>query len=634
MSRPPQRRNGTTATKRSSARRTSKPSRAGSTQRSTKKAASGRKPAAQRAAARTSTARKSTTRKPVAKKATATRTTAKKTAAKKTTAKKTTAKKTASRKPATKKATAKRTTAKKAASRKPAAKRSTARKPVAKKTTARKTTARKTTAKKAASRKPAAKKATAKKSTARKPAARKATSRKSTGRKTTGNKSKQGKTTARSAVERRRAAERGELVSATPGVIDVARRNAVGRSVGRSRPASQTQRTRKPRAKPKTSSNERSRRKRSLRITEVGERYAAYLSLTFLGLSLFGLVMVLSAASVTSLHSEAASPFFQFKSQAQWAAIGLIAFVVAAKIDYRQLRRFAAPGMIVTFALLVVVLIPGVGREVNGAQRWIGVGSFVIQPGELAKLALVIFAADLLARRERRMDRPELTVRPIMLTVLGLSALILLQPKLGTPIILAAVALLLLFVSGARLTSLAGWTTFLVIAAAGAAWIDEERRSRLLSFQDPWQFKQGDGFQLIQSQIGVVDGGLFGVGLGGSKAKWGFLPFAHTDFIFAIVAEELGFIGAVSLIAAFVLVAWLGIRASGRAPDRFGMLLAAGITLWLVFQAFLNIGMVIGVLPVTGETLPFISAGGSSLVTMLTAAGLLTNVARRGVDDD
>ncbi len=587
MSRPPQRRNGTTATKRSSARRTSQPSRAGSTQRSTKK-----------------TAKKTASRKPVAKKATAKRTTAKKTATKKTATKKT-------------------------ASRKPAAKRSTARKPVAKKATA-----KRTTAKKAASRKPSAKKATAKKSTARKPAARKATSRRSTGRKTTGNKSIQGKTSARSAAERRRAAERGELVSATPGVIDVARRNAVGRSVGRSRPASQTQRTRKPRAKPKTSSNERSRRKRSLRITEVGERYAAYLSLTFLGLSLFGLVMVLSAASVTSLHSEAASPFFQFKSQAQWAAIGLIAFVVAAKIDYRQLRRFAAPGMIVTFALLVVVLIPGVGREVNGAQRWIGVGSFVIQPGELAKLALVIFAADLLARRERRMDRPELTVRPIMLTVLGLSALILLQPKLGTPIILAAVALLLLFVSGARLTSLAGWTTFLVIAAAGAAWIDEERRSRLLSFQDPWQFKQGDGFQLIQSQIGVVDGGLFGVGLGGSKAKWGFLPFAHTDFIFAIVAEELGFIGAVSLIAAFVLVAWLGIRASGRAPDRFGMLLAAGITLWLVFQAFLNIGMVIGVLPVTGETLPFISAGGSSLVTMLTAAGLLTNVARRGVDDD
>lgn len=375
------------------------------------------------------------------------------------------------------------------------------------------------------------------------------------------------------------------------------------------------------------------RRRPALNITEVGERHAVYLAFTFLGLCLFGLVMVLSAASVSSLHSDAASPFFQFKTQLRWAVIGLVAFLVTARIDYRVLRRIAGPALVVVGLLLVVVLIPGIGRSVNGARRWIGFGSFVIQPGELAKLALIVFAADLLAKRERRMDRPELTVRPVMLTVVAMSGLILLQPKLGTPIILTAVALSMLFVAGARLGSLVSWTAVLLAAGTVAAWLDPERRSRLLAFQDPWRDRQGEGFQLIQSQIGVVDGGLFGVGLGASKAKWGFLPFAHTDFIFAIVAEELGLVGAMALVGAFVLLAWLGVRASMRAPDRFGMLLAAGITLWLVFQAFLNIGMVIGILPVTGETLPFISAGGSSLVTTLAAAGLLTNVARRGAPD-
>ena len=367
----------------------------------------------------------------------------------------------------------------------------------------------------------------------------------------------------------------------------------------------------------------------ALKVTEVGERYAAYLLTAFVGLTLFGLVMVLSASSVSSLHQFDQSPFYQFKRQLAWAAVGAIAFVITSRLDYRVLRRFAGPLMVLCFLLLIALLIPGIGLNRNGSTRWLGYGSFVIQPAELTKLALIIFVADLLARRERRMDRPELTVRPVMITVYAASALLLLQPKLGTPVILGGVAMIMLFVAGARLRSLLAWATLSGVAVIGLALVTGYQRSRIDGWLNPWENPQGVGLQAIQSQVGIASGGLFGVGLGAGRAKWGFLPFAQTDFIFAIVAEEIGLIGASALIAAFVLIAWMGVKAALAAPDRFGMLLAAGITSWLLVQAFLNIGMVLGVLPITGEALPFVSAGGSSLVTALAAAGLLTSVARR-----
>ncbi|MEL6983840.1 MAG: putative lipid II flippase FtsW, partial [Actinomycetota bacterium] len=371
------------------------------------------------------------------------------------------------------------------------------------------------------------------------------------------------------------------------------------------------------------------KRTAKLKVTEVGERYAAYLLTAFVGLTLFGLVMVLSASSVSSLHQYDQSPFYQFKRQLIWAAIGAVAFVVTSRLDYRILRRAAGPLMLLCFVLLIVLLIPGVGINVNGSTRWLGYGPLVIQPSELTKLALIIFVADLLARRERRMDRPELTVRPVMVTVYAASALLLLQPKLGTPVILGGVAMIMLFIAGAKLRSLVAWTTFSAVAVVAMALATGYQRSRIDGWLNPWDSPQGVGLQAIQSQVGIASGGLFGVGLGAGRAKWGFLPFAQTDFIFAIVAEEIGLIGASALIAAFVLIAWMGVKAALAAPDRFGMLLAAGITSWLLVQAFLNIGMVLGVLPITGEALPFVSAGGSSLVTALAAAGLLTSVARR-----
>lgn len=369
-------------------------------------------------------------------------------------------------------------------------------------------------------------------------------------------------------------------------------------------------------------------RTKPIPVTKVGERYGSIMTITVIALTLFGLVMVLSASSVTSLYDNA-SPYAMFQRQVMWAGLGAVAFITASRIDYRWLKPLAVPFMVITLLMLVAVLIPGVGRRVNGSSRWLGVGSFVVQPGEFAKLAVVLFTADLLSRRSKQMHRPDLTIRPVMLIVALFSGLLLLQPKLGTTIVIAAVALLMLFIAGGKLPSLMLWTMTGVAGASVAAFSSAYRRERLFAFIDPWADPLDSGLQTIQSQIGIASGGLLGVGLGAGRAKWGFLPYAHSDFIFAIVAEEIGLLGAGALIGGFILLGFLGIRAALKAPDRFGMLLAAGITSWLLIQGFMNIGMSIGLLPITGEPLPFVSAGGSSLVTTLAGAGVLTNVARR-----
>ena len=364
-------------------------------------------------------------------------------------------------------------------------------------------------------------------------------------------------------------------------------------------------------------------------VTESGAQLGLQITMVVAALTLFGLMMVLSASSVSSLHELGDSPFFRFKRQLAWAAMGGVLFVGLSRIDYRRARIIIGPLFLVCATMMVAVLIPGLGTTAGGSTRWLKIGPLLMQPSELVKLSVIVVAADLLTRRERRMDRPELTVRPIMLMVAFFSVLLLLQPKLGTALILGAVSFLLLFVAGAPWKSLARWAGVGIAAASVLAYGAAYRRSRLLVFLDPWADPDGEGFQVIQSQVSIASGGWFGVGLGASRAKWGFLPIAESDFIFAVVAEEIGFIGASTLIVGFVVVGWLGFRTALAAPDRFGMLLAAGITCWLLVQAFLNIGMVLSVLPTTGEPLPFVSAGGSSLMTVLAAAGILTSVARR-----
>ena len=498
------------------------------------------------------------------------------------------------------------------AKRSPAKKATTARRS----TGTRSTTARKAPAKRSttAGRSAAARKTTAKRSATAKKAG---TKKKSTARKAP---AKRSTAAGRPATARKAPAKRSTTPAAGRAAATARRRQNEPTPAGfRSNRSTRAKRGKRG-----------SKRRSSPPVTDAGERNAAFLTATVLGLTLFGLVMVLSASSVSSLHEYADSPFSQFKRQATWAGCGAVAFLLASWIDYRRLRPLATPMLLIIVAMLVALLIPGVGITANSSTRWLGIGPLVIQPSELAKLVFIIFVADLLTRRERRMDRPELTVRPVMLILGLLSGLMILQPKLGTPIIMGAVTMLILFVAGARVKSLLTWLTTAILTASFLAYMAPYRRDRVVSFLNPWDSPDGIGLQAIQSQVGIASGGLFGVGLGASRAKWGFLPFAHTDFIFAIVAEEVGLIGASALIGAFLLIAWFGFKAAIAAPDRFGSLLAAGITSWLLVQAFLNIGMVLGVLPITGEPLPFVSAGGSSLVTTLTAAGLLTNVSRRG----
>jgi len=341
-----------------------------------------------------------------------------------------------------------------------------------------------------------------------------------------------------------------------------------------------------------------------------------------------GLVMVLSASSVQALRTFGSS-WVVFQRQAMWMAIGAVALGVALRTDYRRWRRPSVPLLLLSLALLVVVLIPGLGVSVRGSSRWLGTGQFRMQPSELAKLAVLLFAADQLARRgaKGQMDR---AMRPILVVLAAVTLLVMAQPDMGTTLVLGTIVLALLFVAGVELRRLA---RLMGIAAAGAlvlAFAEGYRRARLFSFLHPWKDAGNTGYQIVQSLVGLASGHWTGLGLGASRAKWGFLPNAYTDFIFAVIGEELGLLGTLLVIALFAAFAVLGVRAAIRAPDRFGALLAAGITAWVVGQALINIGAVIGVLPVTGVPLPFISFGGSSLVVLMFAVGMLLNVARQG----
>lgn len=359
-------------------------------------------------------------------------------------------------------------------------------------------------------------------------------------------------------------------------------------------------------------------------------RSGLYLALAFLiaVFNLLGLVMVMSASSVVALDEYGSSWYFVLR-QAAWAGAGVVALVVIARIDYHRWRRYAGPFLLVSLVLLGLVLVPGIGVGANGATRWIGVGSLTIQPSELAKLALLIWVADLLSRRAAYMHNTRATLRPVIVVLATAATLVMLQPNLGTTIVLAAIALALCFVAGAPAGPLAGWSTFGLAAATGLALAAPYRRARVLTFLDPWADPMDKGYQNIQSLVGVASGGIFGSGLGASRAKWGYLPYAHSDFIFAIIGEELGLVGATVVVGLFVLLAIIGVRIALHAPDRFGLLLAAGVTAWFCVQAFVNIGAVIGILPITGVPLPFVSAGGSSLLFGMAGAGLLLAVARQ-----
>jgi cell division protein FtsW len=344
-------------------------------------------------------------------------------------------------------------------------------------------------------------------------------------------------------------------------------------------------------------------------------------------LCIVGLVMVLSASSVDALRTYGSSWYF-FTRQAIYVGLGALALFVTSRIDYHVWRRFAVPSVAVVMFLLVCVLVPGLGQTVYGARRWLGVGPLQFQPSELAKLALILFSADILARHppEREGPMPLYVVGGVTMATL---VLVMAEPDMGTGMIILGSVRAVTILGGIPLNYLGIGLTGIGVLGTFVAIFEPYRRERLLSFADPFKSASGSGYQQVQSLVGLGSGGLRGVGLGASRAKWGFLPNAHTDFIFAIIGEELGLFGGLGVIALFVALAIFGMRAATRAPDAFGALVAGGITAWIVGQAALNMAAVVGALPVTGVPLPFVSQGGTSTIFALAAAGILVNIARQ-----
>lgn len=338
-----------------------------------------------------------------------------------------------------------------------------------------------------------------------------------------------------------------------------------------------------------------------------------------------GIIMVFSASALTSSYNYG-DAFYFLKRQLIWAGLGLSGLFFAMQFEYTHLRRLAAPILGLAIVLLVLVLIIGV--SVKGSSRWLGVGSLSFQPSETIKPAMVIFLAASLSQTRQRLHSLVQGIGPYLVLMAIVCLLILAQPDLGTAVAVAGTTYLMLTVAGADRRYLALLAVLGVAAVALAIIIAPYRMARFTAFLDPWADPRGYGYQTIQSLLAVGSGGLFGTGLGQGRQKLYYVPENHTDFIFAILSEELGFIGAALVVILFLVLLWRGFNTAFKAPDAFGSLLAAGLTIMLALQALMNMGVVTGLLPVTGITLPLVSYGGSSLIFSLLAVGILLNISR------
>jgi cell division protein FtsW len=340
-----------------------------------------------------------------------------------------------------------------------------------------------------------------------------------------------------------------------------------------------------------------------------------------------GIVMVFSASSAVA-YTQFHDATYYLKRELLWAMVGAGALVLGMRLDYTKLRP-AAPWIFgIAVALLAAVLIPSLGSIEGGARRWLGVGPVTFEPSEFAKLALVLFMARLVSARPDGAASFTRVGFPVLFWVGVCFALVMRQPDLGTASIYLLTAFVMLFAGGARLTQLLIEAAVAIPAMLAFIYASPYRRERFLAFLHPWRDPQGTGYHIIQSLYALGSGGLMGLGLGQSRQKFGYLPAQHTDFIFSIIGEELGFIGAVTVVVLFLAFAYRGIRIAMRADDRFGFYLATGITASITLQALINIGVVTSSWPVTGVPLPFISYGGTSLVITLFAVGLLASVSR------
>jgi cell division protein FtsW len=371
--------------------------------------------------------------------------------------------------------------------------------------------------------------------------------------------------------------------------------------------------------------------------------------LAVVALAAIGILMVYSSSAMSAYVGPRNDTFAIVGPQIVWGSLGILTMIVVMRIDYRWLRLVSVPGYLVSLVLLALVFVPGLGRVVGGSARWLVLGPLpAVHPAEIAKLALIVYLAHWMANKGKAIGGFRTGTIPFFIIALPVIGLVFKEPDLGTTIVITLTAFTMFFVAGASLRLFAvliggGVTAAMLVVTGGlGGLLKDYQLERIKTFMDPWADPLGTGFHTIQGLLALGLGGITGSGLGESKLAGGlYLPNAWNDYIFAIIGEEFGFVGAAIVIGLFVLLAYAGIRTALRAPDTFGALLAAGITAWLCYQAFINIGVVVALVPVTGITLPFISAGGNSLLVSFAAAGVLLSISRetrdpqpRGDSDD
>lgn len=357
-----------------------------------------------------------------------------------------------------------------------------------------------------------------------------------------------------------------------------------------------------------------------------------WLLLTVFALVLFGLMMISSASSVIAERFRDDTFFFLKHQLVFGGGVGLIAFLIGYLVPYRTWRYFALPGLLVSLVLLVLVFVPGLSLNYGDASRWIGIGPITIQPTEITKLAFILYLAALLERKGEDVRDFRKSVLPFLVTTGLIAFLIILQPDVGTLFTISAIAGAMVFVAGFQLKHLAamvaGGVALFAILISTASY----RLSRLITYLHPELDPQGIGYQINQALLAVGTGGVWGLGFGRSRQKYQFLPEPAGDSIFAVIAEELGLIRTLPILIAFVFIAYRGFMIARESPDVFGRLLATGITVWILVQAFVNIGSILAITPLTGIPLPFISYGGSALVMVLLAIGVLLNISKYSID--
>lgn len=344
-------------------------------------------------------------------------------------------------------------------------------------------------------------------------------------------------------------------------------------------------------------------------------------------LALVGVVMVFSASAVVA-GNRFHDPWYFLKRQLAWLGAGLLLMHVVSRIDYGIWKKLAIPLLLLTTALLVLVLVPSLGSAAKGARRWLHVGPINIQPAELTKFVVVMYLAAYVSKKQDQLTEFARGLLPPLIILASLSGLVLLEPDLGTVVVMGLVAVTLLFLAGARIKHLALLSLCALPAVAALIFGSSYRRQRLMTFLSPWKDASDAGFQITQSFLAFGSGGPFGVGLGEGKQKLFFLPEAHTDFVLALIGEELGLVGSVTIVLLFGLFVLKGFQIAGRARNQFGRHLAMGITMLIGMQALVNAGVVTGLLPTKGLTLPFVSYGGSSLVANLLGVGILLSISR------